>query len=153
MNFYFNWSCLFRCEKMPICNYNILICFHQWYWYKIINIWCHVKICTWVLNPICQLQAISKIFSRTFCIGRHTCHRYVYILWLVLIYTVVQCLIYSCWSVRTSFRIFRVPVNLISWSVQFQKICDELILRSTSEACIWFQTITLSVIFIRVAWI
>ena len=53
-----------------------------------------------------QLWDISKISSRDFCIGRHMCHRCVYLLWLALICTVFQRFIYFDWSVCTSFRLF-----------------------------------------------
>ena len=51
------------------------------------------------------------------------------------------------------FKDFCVPVNFIIGSVWFRKICDEMILRSTSEARIWFLTVTLITLIIRVAWI
>ena len=45
----FIWnSPVFFLWKIPICNLNIFICFHQWVWYKIRNMWCHVTSCTWV---------------------------------------------------------------------------------------------------------
>ena len=40
------------------------------------------------------MRSVSKISSSTFLIGRHTCHRCVYILWLALICTVFWRLIY-----------------------------------------------------------
>ena len=62
-------------------------------------------------------------------------------------------LIYFCWSVRTSFRIFCVTVKLLFQSVQFWKIYDKMILQSTSEALIRFLTGTFITLIIRVAWI
>ena len=96
---------------------------------------------------------VSKISSRTFFIRRYMFHRRVYLLWLVLICTVVQRIIYFNWSVRTSFRLLYVPVNFIFWIFWFRAICDKVILRSTSEACIWFPTVTFSMHIIIVLWI
>ena len=49
--------------------------------------------------------------------------------------------------------ILRVPVKIIFQSVRFQKFFDEMILRSTSEARIWFLNITLITLIIRVEFI
>ena len=106
----------------------------------------------WQVAPeskkIGQLRDISNIASRTLWIGIHTWHRRVYLLWFVLICTVFQRLIYFCQCVRTSFRLFCVPVNFIFRSVLFKKICDEMILQSTSESSIWVLTIVFSTLFI-----
>ena len=72
-------------------------------------------------NPIGWLRAVSKISSRTFFIVTHTCHRPVYLLWIILICAVVWRLIYFNWSVRTSFRIFLVPVKFLIQSVWFER--------------------------------
>ena len=98
------------------------------------------------LNPIGKLWAFSIIYSRTFCFGRHTFHRRVYIYLLTFICTFFQRLIYFYQSIRTSFRIFHVPVK-------FRTICDEVILWSTAEGHIWFPTVTFSTLIIRVVWI
>ena len=97
------------------------------------------------------MRATYKIFSRNFCIVRHTFHIRVYILWLVLICTVIRQLIYFRLSVHTSFRLLRVPVKFLFRSFLFQTIWNEVILWSTSEACILFPTITFSTPIIRVA--
>ena len=91
--------------------------------------------------------------SGYFCIGRHMCHICVYLMLLVFICTVFWRLIYFYQSLYTSFRNTRVPVNFLIQSVRFRKICNEMILRSTSEARIWFPTLTLSMFIIRVKWI
>ena len=96
------------------------------------------------------MQAISIISSRTLCIGIHTCHRHIYLLWLASICTVFWRLIYFCRSVCTSFRIFCFPVNFLIRSVRFWKICDEIILWSTIKARICFPTITLITLIIGV---
>ena len=99
------------------------------------------------------MRAVSIIYSINLCIGRHTCHRYVYLLWLAFICNIFQRLIYLLRSECTSFRLLRDPVNFIIWSVRFRKICDEMILRSISEACIWFLTVKFIRLIIRFAWI
>ena len=81
---------------------------------------------------------------------RHTCHILVYILWLILIYTVLQCLIYFRWYVCTSFRILHVSSELSFWGVNFWKNCNEVILQSTFEARIWFLTVTFGALIIIV---
>ena len=97
---------------------------------------------------------VSKISSRGFCIGKYTYHRHVYLLYIAFIFTVFQRLIYFCQSVCTSFRLFCIPVDFFIRSVRFGKICDEIILRSTSEASIWFLTVMfITTLIIRVAWI
>ena len=58
--FIWTFYCLFLCDKILICNFNIFICFHQWAWYKIRNIWCHVTSRTWVYNPIFSCDLSSK---------------------------------------------------------------------------------------------
>ena len=105
------------------------------------------------LNPIGQLQAISRISSRNFYVGRHTLHIRVHILWLVLFCTMVQLFIYFCWSVRTSFRLFRVSIISRFQIFQFWKICNPVILWSTSEANIWLSIVTFSTFIFRVAWV
>ena len=87
----------------------------------------------------------------TFYIGIHMCHRRVYLLLLTFLYTVFRCLIYFVQYVCTSSRIFRVPVKFLIRSVRFWKFCNEEILWSTSEASIWFLTVTLITLIIRVA--
>ena len=151
----FIWNCpvCFAVTKCPSENFDIFICFHQWPRYKIRNLWCHVTSHTRVKNPIGELQNISKVVSRTFCIVGNTCHRRVYLLWLDLICTVFQHHIYFRWSIRTSFRLFRVPVNIPIQSVQFWTICDEIILQSRSGASIWFLAIAFSMLIVIVAWI
>ena len=47
-HFYLNFSCLFCCDKIPIWNFNISICFLQWARYKIRNLLCRMKSRTWV---------------------------------------------------------------------------------------------------------
>ena len=59
--------------------------------------------------------------------------------------------IYFLWSVRTNFRICRVPVNFLIQSVRFWNICDEMILQYTSEARIWILAILFITLIIRVA--
>ena len=95
------------------------------------------------------MRAVSKISSRNLCIGRHTCHRRVYLLWLDFICAVFRRLIYFLWCLR----LFYVPVNLFIRSVQYLTICNKIILRSTSEAHIWFPLVAFILIIIRVAWI
>ena len=102
-----------------------------------------------ILNPIGQLQAVSIIYSRTFYIGKHMNHRRVYLWLLDFVCTFFRCLIYFLQSVCISFRLFRVPVNFIFWSVRFRKSFNEMILWSTSEARIWFLTITLITLIVR----
>ena len=51
------------------------------------------------------------------------------------------------------FRLFFFPVNFFIRSVHFQTICDEMILRSISEARIWFPTVTFVTLITRVTWI
>ena len=89
-----------------------------------------------------------------FWIGRHTCHKRVYLLWLALICTVFQHLIYFCWYVHMSFRLFRVPVNFLILSVRFWNFFrwnDPPM--HISEVHIWFLTVTFITLIIRVPWI
>ena len=51
---------MYYCDKMPIWNFNIFICFYQWAWYKIRNILCYVTSLSWVYNPIGRLWAVFK---------------------------------------------------------------------------------------------
>ena len=109
----------------------------------------------WQVAPEYKIQLVRcevslEISSRYFCIGIHTCHRHVYLLWLALICTVVWFLIYFCRSVRMTFRLFHIPVNFLFRGVWFQKICNEVILQSISEACIWFLTVTFRTLIVRV---
>ena len=99
------------------------------------------------------MRAIFKISSRTLCIGRHTCHRGVYLLWPVLFCTPVRCWIYFCRYACTRFRIFYVPVRFIFRLFRFWTISDSVILWCTYEARIWFLTVTSSLIILRVPWI
>ena len=99
------------------------------------------------------MRAVSIISSRNLCVGRHICRICAYLLWLAYICTVFLCLIYLLWSVCTSFIIFHVPLNFHIGSVQFWIIFNEMIFRSTSEAPIWFPTLPLITLIIRVTWI
>ena len=65
---------------------------------------------------------------------------------------------HSLWSVPFSDVLYIlinmyvcVPANVIIQSVWFQTICDKMILRSKSEAHLWFMTITFITLIIRVA--
>ena len=151
----FIWTCpvCFCCDKIPICDFNLFICFHQWVQYKILNIRCRVTSCTWVWNPIGSLRDVSKFSSGSFRIEIHIFHITVYLLRLDFICTVSQHLIYFCLSIRTVFSPFCVPVNFIIQSVWFRKNIYEMIPRSTSEAHIWFTTVAFITLIIRVAWI
>ena len=141
----------FCCDKIPIWNFDIFIYLHHWDQYKILNLWCHVTSCTWVLNQIGQLRAISKIFFMIFCIGRHTWHRCIYLMWLDILCSLVRRFIYFHLYVCTSFRLFCVPVNFLLWIFWFWGICDPVILQSTYEAHIWLPAIMFSTIIFRVA--
>ena len=99
------------------------------------------------------MQAILKSSSRYFYIGIHTCHRRVYLLWFTSICTVFWRLLYFCWYIRRNFRLFSVAVNFRFTSVRFQKICNEMILRHTSEAHILFLIHMYIMLIIRVPWI
>ena len=99
------------------------------------------------------MQVVSIIISRYFYIIRHVFHRRVYIMCLNFVCTVFQCLVYFLWSVRTSFRLFCVPLNFIIQSVRFQTICNEMILQYTSEVRIWFPAVTFITLIIRLVWI
>ena len=68
------------------------------------------------------MQAVSKISSKTFCIGRHVFQRLVYPLRLALGCTVFWCLVYFRLSVHTHFMLFCVPVNFLSKVSSFGKI-------------------------------
>ena len=96
------------------------------------------------------MREVSKISSRDFHIGIYMCHGRVYVLWLALICTIFRSLIYFCWYVCLSFSLLHVSVYFLIRSVQFRKICDEMILRYTSEARIWFPPIAFIKIFIVV---
>ena len=87
------------------------------------------------------------------CIGRHMYHIYVHMILLDVISNVFQCLIYFLWSICTSFRLFRVPVNFLIQSVRFWKICNKMILWYTSEIRIWFPTVTFIMLIIGDPWI
>ena len=99
------------------------------------------------------MQYVSNFLSRTLCIGSYTCHRRVYLLCLSFVYTIFLCIIYHGQSVRTSFSIVLVPVNFLIHKVQFQKVCYEMFLWSTSEARIEFLTITCITFIFRVTWL
>ena len=62
-------------------------------------------------------------------------------------------IIYFRLSIHTIFKLFGIPVNFLIWSVRFLKVCNEIILQSTSEVCIRSLTITLITLIIKVAWI
>ena len=109
-----------------------------------------IQLVSFKLSPKYILGIYAKSGSG---VGRHTCHRRVYPLWLAFICTVFRRLIYFRSSVRTNFRIFCVPVNFLIQSVRFQNICNKIILLSTSEAHIWFLAVTFSTLIIRVPWI
>ena len=97
------------------------------------------------------MRYIFIISSRTLCIGRNTFHRQVNLLWFVFICADFRCVIYFLWSIHTSFSILRIPENFLICSVRFREICNEMILLSTSEAHIWFPTITFITIIIIVS--
>ena len=99
------------------------------------------------------MRAVYKICYRNFCIGRHTCHRCKYFMWLTLIFTVFQCFTYVNGSVHIRFRILCVPANFLIRSFRFWKIWNQVILWSASEAHIWFTTVMFIALIIRVAWI
>ena len=99
------------------------------------------------------MQAVSIIPSRSLYIGRHMCHKHLYVLWIAFICTVLLSLIYFRQSACTISMVFRVSVNFLIRSVRFRKICNQMILQSTSEAHIWFPTITFITFIIRVVWI
>ena len=151
MHIYFELPCFFQCGKILICRFNLFIRFHHWSQYKIRNIQCHVTSHTWVKNTIVQLWGDSKISSRTFYVGRNTCHRRVYFLWLILFDILVRLLLYFLWCARTSFCVFRVPDNSLLWIFQSRKICDPVILRSTSEARICISIVTFSTFIFEIA--
>ena len=92
------------------------------------------------------MRAISKISSRTFFIGIHTCHRRVYFLWIVLFCTLVQSFIYFFQSVQTVLEIFGVHVKFIFWIFKLRTIYNLVILRSTSEEHIWPPAVTFSML-------
>ena len=96
------------------------------------------------------MQTVSIIASRNLCIVRHTCHRRVHLLWLAFICTVFQLPTYFLWSVCTIFGIFCVPASFLIQGVWFWGNFDKMILRSTSEARIWFLAVTLITLIIRV---
>ena len=96
---------------------------------------------------------LSPVFFVNFHIGRLTYNRRVYLLWLSFICTIFWLLIHFIWYVCTSFKIFRVPVNFLIWCVRFRKICNEMILWSTSEAHIWFLTVAFITLTIILVWI
>ena len=131
---YLDFPCLFLCEKIPIFNFYVFICFHQWTRYKTWNLWCHVTCRTRSYNTIVQLPDISKIASTNFCIEINTCHRRVYLLWFFLYSCPMFCLFFQ--SIHTNFRLFS-PVNFIFRIYLFQEIYELVILQSTSEARIW----------------
>ena len=99
----------------------------------------------------CELS--TKFLLVIYCIRIHMCHRHIYLLLFTLIFIVFQGLIYFCLYVCTHFMLFCVPVNLLIRSVRFRWICDEIILWFVYESRIWFPTVTLSTLIIRVAWI
>ena len=70
-------------------------------------------------------------------------------LWYVLFLMSYIFFQYVCMS----FGVFCVPVNFLIQSVHSRKMCDEMILRSISEARIWFLSVTFSMLIIRVVWI
>ena len=99
------------------------------------------------------MWAVSIIFYRNFFIGRHTFHRHVYLMWISLICTVFWNLIYFLWYICTSFSLLRVSVTFLIRILRFQLFFNEVILRSTSEARMWFPTILLITLIIKVLWI
>ena len=90
------------------------------------------------------MQVISKISSRDFYVQRHTYHRHINFLWLVLFYIFFRLLIYFCCFVYQSVWVFRVlvPVNSLSQSFWFRTICNPVSLQSKSEARIWISIVT-----------
>ena len=100
-------------------------------------------------NTIGQLRAFSKIFSRTFYVGIHTCHIRVYLQGLNVICTLVRMFIYSSLSIHTGFCIFLVPVNSLFRISRFRIICNPMIPRSTSKARICILIVTFSTFVFR----
>ena len=112
-----------------------------------------VKTCTkfeisgvmWHVTPESEIQLVSCELSPKSRLGilyvwRHTGHRSVYFLSLVFLY---YCpIVYPLFSILpTSFWVVRVLGNSIFRVFQFRKICDSVILRSTSEARIWLSIV------------
>ena len=107
----------------------------------------------WSLKSNWSFTICLQISSRYFRIGIHTWHRCLHLLWLSLFCTVFWRLINFHRSIRTSFRIFHVPLKFLIQSIQFRKICDEMILRSTSETIIWFPNVAFVTLVIVVSFI
>ena len=103
------------------------------------------------LKPNWLVWAFSKISSGGFCIGRHKCHRHIYLLWIAFICTIFRHIIYFLWYISTRFSIICVLVNFLIQSVRFLTICNYMILRSEVHMC--FLTVTFVMIIIRVVWI
>ena len=65
------------------------------------------------LNPICQWRTVSKIYTRTFVIIRHLCHRCIYLL-LIIIITFIT-FFYDAWLLlslkRTCFCCFSLSLG------------------------------------------
>ena len=99
------------------------------------------------------MRSVSKISSSTFYIRRHPGHRCVYFMRIILFYILVWCFIYFCRFASTRFWLVHVTEKSLYWIFRFWKICDPVILQSTSEARIWFSTVTSNTFIFRVVWI
>ena len=82
--------------------------------------------CSRIQNPICQLQTVTILYTLAFVITRHSRHRCVYIMF-VIIFFVVACTI--TFFIKTYLL---SPFLIIFWWIG--NIFDHVIFRSTSKA-------------------
>ena len=81
---------------------------------------------SWIQNTIGQLRTVTILYTFVFVITRHTCHRCVYLM-VIVIFSVVACTI--TFLIKTYFLL---PFLIILWWLW--TFCDHVIFRSTSKA-------------------
>ena len=86
----------------------------------------HMARCSQIQNPIVQLRTVTIIFTFAFIITRHSCHRCVYLM-VIIIFAVVSCTI--TFFIKTYLP---SPFIIIFWWLG--TFCDHVIFRSTSQA-------------------
>ena len=82
--------------------------------------------CSRIQNPIGQLWTVTILYTFAFVVTRHSCHRCVYLM-VIVIFAVVACTIN--FFIKTYLL---TPVIIIFWWIGI--FCNRVIFRSTSKA-------------------
>ena len=87
------------------------------------NLWRHMALCSRIQNPIGQLRTVTILYTFAFIIARHSCHRYVYIM-VIVIFDVVSC------TINFFIKMYLLsPFFIIFWWLG--TFCNHVIFRST----------------------